>query len=103
MQRPPSGIPATRRSTATPLPGPSALLRYAEHLEFGAAVSHSISALRQLANAADQLGLVEGVSVGAIAAGMDSRQRMGIEMWHDDETAHLALFEGAQERLVVLE
>ena len=103
MQRPPRGIPATRRPTATLLPGPSALLRYAERLEFGVAAGHSLSDLGQIATAADQLGSVEGVSAGAVTAGMDSRQRTGIEMRHDDETAHLALFEGAQERLVVLE
>jgi len=83
--------------------GPSALLRYAERLEFGVAAGHSLSDLGQIATAADRLGSVEGVSAGAITAGMDRRQRTGIEMRHDDETAHLALFEGAQERLVVLE
>ena len=83
--------------------GPGALLRYAERLEFGVAAGHSLSDLGQIATAADRLGSVEGISAGAITAGMDRRQRARIEMRHDDETAHLALFEGAQERLIVLE
>ena len=103
MQRPPSGIPAPRQSTATPLPG---LARYCvtpSALRSASAAGQSLSDLGQIATAADRLGSVEGVSAGAITAGMDRRQRTGIEMRHDDETAHLALFEGAQERLVVLE
>lgn len=101
MQRPPSGIPAARQSTATFLPGPSVLLHYAERLR----IRHPPFDQRfgQLATAADRLRSVEGVSARAVTAGMDSRQRTGIEMRHDDETAHLTLFEGPQERLVVLE